>query len=183
MRKIKISLAIVGVLLIIHVGFYYHATTSPQWKYAKKALACKDPNYDLRYCIDLPLNSRKNFTHDKNYKPLPCINTATSFYDEIHRAANCNKFMSNPGKWGFNEVNANAALPGDLILFLRKSGNAYHAGVFTMNSLLGPLCANTTDHSTDPREKGKFLHYMPIIPYKLFRIGGCSEVKYYRCFK
>lgn len=157
---------------MIQIGFYWHATTSPQWKYVERALACHGANYDLRNCIDLPADSRKDFTNT-SWKPLPCINTATSLYNDKHRAGNCNKFMANPEKWGFHEVSEDEAVPGDLILFIRKKDGARHAGIYTMNSLLGPLCANTT-------LKGIFVHFMPIKPLLFVQAAGFYKVKYYR---
>ena len=63
--------------------------------------------------MDLSAADRKDFTHSR-WKPLPCINTATSFYNEHHRAGNCNRFMANPAKWYFVEVTEEDAVPGDL---------------------------------------------------------------------
>ena len=148
--------AVIAMLILVQALFYSHATRSPQWEYAKRALACKKANFDLRYCVDLPANSRKDFTNT-SWKPMPCINTATSLYNDKYRAGNCNKFMSNPEKWGFKEIPENEAVAGDLMLFLRKKDGARHAGVYTMNSLLGPLCANTI-------VKGAFVHFLPVKP-------------------
>lgn len=168
----KITSFIVVLLVGIQVLFSMHAAVSPKWKYAKRALACHSANYDLRYCIDLPEGSRKDFTNT-TWKPMPCINTATSLYNDKHRAGNCNKFMANPEKWGFHEVSEDEAVSGDLMLFIRKKDGARHAGVYTMNSLLGPLCANTT-------EKDLFVHFMPIKPLLFFHTLGFYKVKYYR---
>lgn len=162
----------ITLLTLIQLGFFWHATTSPQWEYAKRALACKGANYDLRYCIDLPEGSRKDFTKT-TWKPMPCINTATSLYNDKHRAGNCNKFMANLERWGFHEVSEDEAVPGDLILFIRKKDGARHAGVYTMNSLLGPLRANTT-------VKDLFVHFMPIKPLLFVQAAGFYKVKYYR---
>lgn len=173
MKKfLKSVSAVIAILVVIQLGFYLHATTSPQWEYAKRALACKRPNYDLRYCVDLPVGSRQDFTNT-SWKPLPCINTASSLYNYEYRAGNCNRFMANPGKWGFHEICADEAVPGDLMLFLRKKDGARHAGVYTMNSLIGPLCANTT-------LGGVFAHFMPIKPYIALNVKGFCDVKYYR---
>lgn len=177
-KYLKWVLTTIIILVIIQIGFYLHATTSPQWKYAKRALACTGSNYDLRYCMDLPESARKDYTNS-SWKPLPCINTATSFYNDQYRAGNCNKFKSNPGRWGFKEISEDEALPGDLVLFLREKDNARHAGVYTMNSLLGPLCANTAD----PSIKGLFLHFLPIKPVIAIRKRGYCKVKYYRYLK
>lgn len=173
MKKVfKTIFAIIVLFVAIQFGFYLHAMTSPQWEYAKRALACKGANYDLRYCVDLPAGSRQDFTNT-SWKPLPCINTASSLYNYEYRAGNCNKFMANPCKWGFHEVSADDAVPGDLMLFLRKKDGARHAGVFTMNSLFGPLCANTTIG-------GIFVHFMPVKPFLAVNAGGFCEVRYYR---
>lgn len=171
-RFFKGLLVFIVILTVIQLGFYWHATTSPQWVYAKRALANNSANYDLRYCIDLPEGSRKDFSKT-SWKPLPCINTASSLYNDKHRAGNCNKFRGNPEKWGFHEVSEEDAVPGDLMLFIRKKDGARHAGVYTMNSLLGPLCANTT-------VKGIFVHFLPIKPFLFVHAHGFSEVKYYR---
>lgn len=80
-RFFKWLFTLLGVLILIQLGFYWHATTSPQWEYAKRALANQSANYDLRYCIDLPEGSRKDFSKT-SWKPLPCINTATSLYND-----------------------------------------------------------------------------------------------------
>lgn len=175
MNKTKLlERIIIGItlLVVIQLGFFFHSTTSPQWKYAKRALDCRGANYDLRYCIDLPADSRKDFT-ETSWKPMPCINTATSFYNDKLRAGNCNKFMANPERWGFHEVSAKEAVPGDLMLFIRKKDGARHAGVYTMDSLLGPLCANTVI-------KGMFVHLLPIKPLLAVHAIGFYKVKYYR---
>lgn len=175
MNKTKLLKSIfwgAALLMVIQLGFFVHATTSPQWKYAKRALVCHGANYDLRYCIDIPAESRKDFT-ESSWKPMPCINTATSFYNDTRRAGNCNKFMANPEKWGFHEVSADEAVPGDLMLFLRKKDGARHAGVYTMNSLLGPLCANTTVMHI-------FVHALPVKPLALVHMLGFYKIKYYR---
>lgn len=176
MKAFKKVLTIIGivmvVLIVVQSIFYWHATKSPQWEYAKMALACKRANYDLRYCVDLPSNERKDYTK-MSWKPMPCINTATSFYNYEYRAANCNKFMANPEKWGFHEISEKEAVPGDFILFLRKKDGARHAGVYTMNSLLGPLCANTL-------ASGYFARFLPIKPLLAIKFCGFYKVKYYR---
>lgn len=174
-RFFRWVLPVFVVSIVVQLGFYWHATTSPQWEYAKRALANKSANYDLRYCIDLPEVSRKDFSKT-SWKPLPCINTATSLYNDKHRAGNCNKFMANPEKWGFHEVSAEEAVPGDMILFLRKKDGARHAGVYTMNSLLGPLCANTVIWDM-------YVHYMPIHPFLMVHAAGFYKVRYYRYSK
>ena len=81
--------------------------------------------------------------------------------------------MSNPEKWGFKEIPENEAVAGDLMLFLRKKDGARHAGVYTMNSLLGPLCANTI-------VKGAFVHFLPVKPLLAMNFAGFYTVKYYR---
>lgn len=173
MKKFFKRLAIVvAVLAVVQLGFFLYGMTSPQWEYAKRALACKGANYDLRYCVDLPASSRVDCTNT-SWKPMPCINTASSLYNYEYRVGNCNKFMANPGKWGFHEVSESEAVPGDMMLFLRKKDGARHAGVYTMNSLLGPLCANTTIG-------GVFLHFMPIKPLLALNAGGFCDVRYYR---
>lgn len=172
MKKTKWTASIIGILMVIQAGFFYHATTSPQWEYAKRALACKEANYDLRYCVDLPTGSRQDFTNT-SWKPMPCINTASSLYNDKFRVGNCNKFMANPARWGFKEVSESEAVPGDLMLFIRKKDGARHAGVYTMNSLLGPLCANTT-------VKGIFVHFLPINPLLFIHTVGFYKVRYYR---
>lgn len=166
--------ALIGIAFLAGVQFcfFMYAMTSPRWEYAKRAIACKGANYDLRYCVDLPVGSRMDFTNT-TWKPLPCINTASSLYNDKHRAGNCNKFMANPSKWGFHEVCEDDAVPGDLMLFIRKKDGARHAGVYTMNSLLGPLCANTViGHA--------FAHFMPVKPLLAMRFAGFYDVKYYR---
>lgn len=162
----------VALLVGIQLGFFLHATTSPQWEYAKRTFSRTRANYDLRYCVDLPASSRQDFSQTA-WKPMPCINTATSFYNDKLRAGNCNKFMADPGRWGFHDVSAKEAVPGDLMLFIRKKDGARHAGIYTMDSLLGPLCANTL-------VKGMFVHLLPIKPLLAIHAIGFYKVKYYR---
>lgn len=177
--KRRINKIVIGILTIVGgsvllQGFcMIKARTSPQWEFARRALRCTKPNYDLRYCIDLDAGSRKDFTNS-SWKPMPCINTATSFYNPKRRAGNCNRFMANPARWGFREVAAKDAVPGDLILWVRKKDGARHAAVYTCNSLIGPLCAN----SSYPR--GAFYHFMPVNIVKWLGLGGFREMKYYR---
>lgn len=166
----------VALILLSQVFFYWQATRSPQWEYARRALECKKPNYDLTYCVDLPASDRKDFTHS-SFKPLVCINTASSCYNYRHRAGNCNSLKAHPDRWKFREVSADEAVPGDLMLFVTDTGRAPHAGVYTMNSLLGPLCANTIGF-------GIFFHYMPIKPIMWLRVARTqyTHVKYYRYY-
>lgn len=166
-------IAIVLIGIVVQIGFYISAKSSPQWEYAERAIRCSAPNYDLRNCVDLGNASRKDFTNS-SWKPLPCINTATSFYNEHYRAGNCNRFMANPAKWQFVEVAEEDAVPGDMMLFIRKKDGARHAGVYTMNSLLGPLCANTS------YSRGAFYHFMPVKPFLYLHVAGFYQVKYYR---
>lgn len=177
MKTIKyLSLALLSVVLlglVAQTGFYISAKSSPQWQYAERAIWCPAPSYDLRYCVDLSDADRKDFTNS-SWKPLPCINTATSFYNEHYRAGNCNRFMANPAKWHFVEVSENDAVPGDLMLFIRKKDGARHAGVYTMNSLIGPLCANSS------YPQGSFRHFMPVKPLLYLHVAGFYQVKYYR---
>ena len=116
------------LMLLIQLGFYWQATRSPQWEYARRALECKAPNYDLTYCVDLSAADRKDFTHS-SFKPLVCINTASSCYNYRHRAGNCNSLKAHPVRWKFREVSAVEAVPGDLMLFVTDTGRAPHAGV------------------------------------------------------
>lgn len=162
----------VTLLVVLQLGFFMQATTSPQWEYAKRTFTSMRANYDLRYCVDLPASSRQDFTKSA-WKPMPCINTATSFYNDKLRAGNCNKFMTDPERWGFHEVSAKEAVPGDLMLFIRKKDGARHAGVYTMDSLFGPLCANTV-------VKGWLVHLLPIKPFLAIHAIGFYKVKYYR---
>lgn len=171
-KIVKLTLLLFGVLCLIQLFFFWQATTSPQWQYARKTFSTRSANFDLRYCIDLPADSRKDFTNN-SWKPMPCINTATSFYNYTHRAGNCNKFMQNPAQWNFVEISDNEAVPGDLMLFIRKKDGARHAGIYTMNSLVGPLCANTLT-------KGIFVHFLPIKPLLAMQFIGFYKVKYYR---
>lgn len=173
-RKIVIgALLLAGAVVLTQVFFLAKARTSPQWKYAQRALKCTTPSYDLRYCVDLDAGSRKDFTNC-SWKPMPCINTATSFYNPHHRAGNCNRFMANPARWGFREVSAEEAVPGDLILYVRKKDGARHAGVYTCNSLIGPLCANSC------YPKGAFYHFTPVNIVKWLGLGGFRQMRYYR---
>lgn len=176
-RTIFIGILIPVIALVLsQVFFVIKALKSPQWEYAQRALACTTPNYDLRYCIDLDAGSRKDFTHN-SWKPMPCINTATSFYNPKRRAGNCNRFKANPTRWGFKEVSAKESVPGDLILWVRKKDGARHAAVYTCNSIVGPLCAN----SSYPR--GAFYHFTPVNIIKWLGLGGFREMKYYRYTK
>lgn len=81
--------------------------------------------------------------------------------------------MRDPARWNFREVSADEAVPGDLMLFIRKRDGARHAGVYTMDSLLGPLCANTLI-------SGVFVHALPVKPLLLIRFIGFRSVRYYR---
>lgn len=176
-RKIKkkaiATLVIIGVFVLSQGVFLIKAQTSSQWKYARRALQCTSPNYDLRYCIDLDASCRRDYTNS-SWKPMPCINTATLFYNPKRRAGNCNRFKDNPSNWGFREVSAKEAVPGDLILWVRKKDGARHAAVYTCNSLIGPLCANSN------YPKGAFYHFTPVNIVKWLGLGGFREMKYYR---
>lgn len=179
MRVFKIAICVLASLVLIgvasHFAFAAVARKSPAWRYAERALAKSVPDYDLRNCVDLEPKDRKDFTN-ANWKPMPCINTATSNYNPDLRAGNCAMFVQDPKRWNFREVSASAAVPGDLIIFFKKNGWARHAAVYTQNSLLGPLCATTTN------PKGGYYRHLP---YRLVLLitrcfGSFSTIKYYR---
>jgi len=111
----------VALLAGSHWLFAAQARRSPQWRYAARALKRTVPNYDLRKCVDLEAKDRRDFTQT-NWKPLPCINTATSNYNPDFCAGNCAKFVQNPSRWGFREVSEREAVPGDLIIFFMRNG-------------------------------------------------------------
>lgn len=174
--RVIVSLAMVlAVGVGSHFAFVRVARTSPMWRYAERALAKTAPDYDLRYCVDLEAKDRKDFSNTK-WKPLPCINTATSNYRADFRAGNCARFVQNPARWGFHEVEACEAVPGDLIVFFKKNGWARHAAVYTQNSLLGPFCATTAYPG------GGYYRYFPykICLWVTRLFGSFSSYKYYR---
>ena len=170
-----ILLLVVAIGLVSHFAFAHKAQSSPMWRYAARALAKSGPDYDLRNCVDLEAKDRKDFSNT-NWKPMPCINTATSNYNPDYRAGNCAKFVQNPAKWSFREVDAKDAVPGDLIIFFMKNGYARHAAVYTQDSLLGPLCATTT------YPKWGYYRYFPykIVVWITRLFDSFDEVKYYR---
>lgn len=168
-------LLIVAIGLVSHFAFARKAQSSPMWRYAARALAKSAPDYDLRNCVDLEAKDRKDFSNT-TWKPMPCINTATSNYNPGYRAGNCAKFVQDPAKWSFREVDAKDAVPGDLIIFFMKNGYARHAAVYTQDSLLGPLCATTT------YPKWGYYRYFPykIVLWITRLFDSFDEVKYYR---
>ena len=175
MFGILVVLALIGLGIGSHWFFAAQARKSPAWRYVARALEKSVPDYDLRNCVDLDAKDRKDFT-DKDWRPLPCINTATSIYNPDFRAGNCAKFVRNPAKWGFREVGAHKAVPGDMIIFFKKNGYARHAAIYMQDSLLGPLCATTV------LPRWGYYHYFP---YKIalcssWFIDSFSSVKYYR---
>ena len=172
---IGILLTLTVVAIVSQWAFSISAKKSPYWKYAERAMAKTSPDYDLRYCTDLELNDRKDFTNSK-WKPMPCINTATSNYNPTRRAGNCARFVQHPDDWGFAEVKAQEAVPGDMIIFFMKNGYARHAAVYTQDSLLGPLCATTM------YPKGGYYRYFPykICLWVTRMFGSFNRVKYYR---
>ena len=100
---ICILLLVVAIGLVSHFASALKARRSPMWQYAARALAKNAPDYDLRNCVDLDAKDRRDFSNT-NWKPLPCINTATSNYNPDYRAGNCAKFVREPARWSFRKV-------------------------------------------------------------------------------
>lgn len=174
-KAIIVLLVAISLGFVSHFIFAHHARKSPKWQYAASALERSTPSYDLRYCIDLEAKDRKDFTNSR-WKPMPCINTATSNYNPNLRAGNCARFVNDPGKWGFFEVAEKDAIPGDLIIFFLPNGYARHAAVYIQDSLFGPMCATTM------YPKGGYYRYFPykIVLWVTSRLGSFNKVKYYR---
>lgn len=169
------ALVLMGIAVGSHLLFAAQARKSPQWQYVAHALAKKEPDYDLRNCVDLEQKDRRDFTK-ASWRPLPCINTATSCYNPDFRAGNCARFVQNPARWGFREVSADEAVPGDLVICFMASGYPRHAVIYTQDSLLGPLCATTVLPGWG------YFHY---VPYKIILgvtrwFGSFKTVRYYR---
>lgn len=175
----KMLLVVVLVVVLAggvsHLVFASMARKSSMWRYAERALAKRAPDYDLRHCVDLEPKDRKDFSKS-SWKPMPCINTATANYNSDFRAGNCAKFVQDPERWSFREVDADETVPGDLIIFFMNNGRARHAAVYTQDSILGPLCATTM------YPKGGYYRYFPYRLCMLFTrcFGSFTTLKYYR---
>lgn len=170
-----LCLILVGVLS--HLMFAFRARQSPMWRYAAYAMMRNAPDYDLRNCVDLESKDRKDFSKTR-WKPLPCINTATSNYNPNYRAGNYARFIQNPEHRNFREIPKEEAVPGDMIIFFMKNGYARHAAVYTQDSLVGPLCATTA------YPKGGYYRYFPykIVLWFTRLFNSFHSVKYYRYF-
>lgn len=172
-RRIAVGFLLIVVLLIpaSDMFFRWRARRSPQWKYAEMAMRLDGPNYDLRNCVDLEARDRKDFTRT-SWKPLSCINTATSVYSPEHRCGNCANFVRDPGRWHFREVAKEDAVPGDMIIFLKNGNYPRHAAIYSRDSLIGPLCVSTGVPVVG------FSHVMPIKPVQWF--SPFRKIRYYR---
>ena len=112
---------------LCELGLYIVGRCSkPNTEYLQAAAEATAPNTNFLFASNASLPGRIYMSlTDGN---LPCINTATSFYNKYHTCSNCVDFEKNPGKWGFKKVDSPQV--GDMLIQHKAdTGRAYHAAV------------------------------------------------------
>ena len=157
----KIIIGFITVFIIVFIGLQFHNNTisnkitrlneelylstwsvdtsniSDKAKEAimKSELATK-PNTDFSNCINLPVKDRKDYTGTPGIYPQTCMNTVSSFYSPDKNWAQCQYFVNNCNRLGFEEVEVPKA--GDIIVFFKKN-HAFHTGLYLGKSKYGPV--------------------------------------------
>ena len=68
--------------------------------------------------------------HGYDWSGFGCITNATGWYGDPYVCASNIQFKENPSKYGFVEINANDALPGDIFQY-DSDGQPYHATMYS----------------------------------------------------
>ena len=128
-KKILLAgiLAVVLCYGLCELGLYIVGRCSkPNTEYLQAAAEVESPNTNFLFASNATLVGRIYMTLTDGH--LPCINTATSFYNKYHTCSNCVDFEKNPGKWGFKKVDSPQV--GDMLIQHKAdTGRAYHAAV------------------------------------------------------
>ena len=124
----KTKIIVLGmVLLLFSYPTILRFGTSPNENYLQAAKETTKPNTNFMFASNASLLGRIYMTFSgKDF--LPCINTATSFFNKYHTCSNCEDFEKNPEKWNFERT----AKPevGDIIIqHDPQTGRAYHAAL------------------------------------------------------
>ena len=125
--KRVLFIGLITVLVAI-IGFYIYcrnfAYNDNYLQLAKEATA---PNMNFLFARNASLVGRVYMTFSgKEFKP--CINTATAFFNKFDTCSNCEDFIKNPARWGFQKVDVPQV--GDIIIqHNSKTGKAYHAAI------------------------------------------------------
>ena len=125
--KRVLFIGLITVLVAI-IGFYIYcrnfAYNDNYLQHAKEATA---PNMNFLFARNASLAGRIYMTFSgKEFKP--CINTATAFFNKFDTCSNCEDFIKNPARWGFQKVDVPQV--GDIIIqHNSKTGKAYHAAM------------------------------------------------------
>lgn len=91
------------------------------------------PNSDFSTAKDMHSLGRfvnNHFTWLPGIDPHTCINTVTGFYNPKETVASNAKFVANPQKYGYTEIDQQDAIPGDIIILSDKDNFPHHAVMF-----------------------------------------------------
>ena len=100
--------------------------SKPNENYLQLAQEADSPNFNFMFASNASLAGRIVMTLTPE-KRLPCINTATSFYNKYHTCSSCVEFEENPTKWGFAQTDKPQV--GDILIQHRATGEAFHAAI------------------------------------------------------
>ena len=125
--KRVLFIGLITVLVAI-IGFYiYCRNFAYNDNYLQLAREATAPNTNFLFARNASLPGRLYMTFSGKAF-LPCINTATGFYNKYDTCSNCEDFVKNPARWRFQKVEVPQV--GDIIIqHNSKTGKAYHAAM------------------------------------------------------
>ena len=125
--KRVLFIGLITVLVAI-IGFYiYCRNFAYNDNYLQHAREATAPNTNFLFARNASLPGRLYMTFSGKAF-LPCINTATGFYNKYDTCSNCEDFISNPARWKFQKVDKPRV--GDIVIMRHsKTDRAYHAAI------------------------------------------------------
>ena len=158
LRIIVVILAILAADMIMLESLKRFGVNSAPLQMAEEA---NSPNTNFLFASNASLPGRLYMTFSgKDF--LPCINTATSFFNKYYTCSNCEEFEKCPEKWNFVQVQKPKV--GDIVIqHNSKTGRAYHAAII-VNIKNGKLYVNHAlkkkyIKNAELKSKGKLTFY------------------------
>ena len=124
-RIIVVILAIFAADMIILESLKRFGTNSDPLQIAEET---NSPNTNFLFASNASLPGRIWMTI-KGEEFLPCINTASSFFNKYYTCSSCKDFEANPKKWNFEQVQEPKV--GDIAIQHKPTGRPYHAVIIT----------------------------------------------------
>ena len=124
----KVLVVSLVTLLVGFIGFYiYCRNFAYNENYLQLAKDATAPNMNFLFARNASLVGRVYMTFSgKEFKP--CINTATAFFNNFDTCSNCEDFVKNPQRWGFEQI-ASPKIGDIVIQHNPKTDRAFHAAI------------------------------------------------------